>query len=168
MIYSTEHVFENFEGESPGCSPLIAGSTSKTRQYHLEQWFSNFHEPWRRSKDSQHLWPPAIQSKYLVLASASARGPCSASACAPREELPWLPRGGRGNRLRNPNLETRAANVWDLVQSDQYNLATPKTRQLSRLVYWHDYGQTYHNCYRPLRRFCKIDQMNYENSPQQI
>jgi len=65
LIYSTEltteHVFENFEGKSPGCSPLIAGSASKTRQYHLERWFSNFHEPWRPSKDSQHLWPPAIQ-----------------------------------------------------------------------------------------------------------
>jgi len=27
--------------------------------------------------------------------------------------------GERGPRLRNPDLETRAANVWDLVQSDQ-------------------------------------------------
>jgi len=33
------------------------------------------------------------------------------------------PKGGRGPRLRNPDLETRAANVWDLVQSDQQNLA---------------------------------------------
>jgi len=31
LIYSTEHVFENFEGKSPGCSPLIAGSAGKTR-----------------------------------------------------------------------------------------------------------------------------------------
>jgi len=41
LIYSTElttqHVFENFDGEFPGSSPLVAGSTTKTRQYHLEQ-----------------------------------------------------------------------------------------------------------------------------------
>jgi len=65
VIYSTEltteHVFENFDREFPGCSPLVAGSATKARQYHLEQWFSNFHEPMRPSKDSQHLWPPAIQ-----------------------------------------------------------------------------------------------------------
>jgi len=61
LIYSTEHAFENFEGKLPDCSPLIAGSASKTCQFHLEQWFSNFHEPWRPSKDSQHLWPPAHQ-----------------------------------------------------------------------------------------------------------
>jgi len=77
LIYSTEHVFEKFEGELPGCSPLIAGSASKTCQYHLEQWFSNFHEPWRPSKDPQHLW-------ILVLASASARGSCSTSARGPQ------------------------------------------------------------------------------------
>jgi len=47
--------FETVEGELPGCSPLIAGSASKACQYHLEQWFSSFHEPWRPSKDSQHL-----------------------------------------------------------------------------------------------------------------
>ena len=40
------------------------------------------------------------------------------------------------------HLETRAAKVWDLVQSDQWNLAT-QTGQLSRPVCWHDYGQTY-------------------------
>jgi len=65
LIYSTEltteHVFENFGRELRGCSPLVAGSATKARQYHLEQWFSNFHEPWRLSKDSQHLWPPTIQ-----------------------------------------------------------------------------------------------------------
>jgi len=48
-------------GNCPVALPLIAGSASKTCQYHLEQWFSNFHEPWRPSKDSQHLWPPAHQ-----------------------------------------------------------------------------------------------------------
>jgi len=41
LIYSTEltteHVFENFEGELPVCSPLVAGSATKARQYHLEQ-----------------------------------------------------------------------------------------------------------------------------------
>jgi len=93
LIYSTEHVFENFEGEFPGCSPVIAGSASKTCQYHLEQWFSNFHEPWRPSKDSQHLWPPAHQWKYLVLASA--RGPCSASACSPQRTASVVPKGAR-------------------------------------------------------------------------
>jgi len=36
LTYSTEHVFENFEGTLPGCSPLIAGSVSKTCQFHLE------------------------------------------------------------------------------------------------------------------------------------
>jgi len=30
---TTEHVFENFDGELPGCSLLIVGSASKTRQY---------------------------------------------------------------------------------------------------------------------------------------
>jgi len=65
LMYSTEltteHVFENFEGDLPGSSPLIAGWASKTSQYHLEQWFSNFHEPRRPSKDSQRLWPSAHQ-----------------------------------------------------------------------------------------------------------
>jgi len=41
LIYSTEltteHVFENFEGELPVCSHLVAGSATKARQYHLEQ-----------------------------------------------------------------------------------------------------------------------------------
>ena len=64
LIYSTEltteHVFENFEGELPGCFPLDCG-ISKTCQYNLEQWFSGFHEPWSPSKGSQHLWPPAHQ-----------------------------------------------------------------------------------------------------------
>jgi len=46
--------------------------------------------------------------------------------------------------LRNPDLETRAANAWDLVKSDQYNLAT-QTGQLSRLVLYVDYGQTCYN-----------------------
>jgi len=46
--------------------------------------------------------------------------------------------------LRNSDLETRAANVWDLVQSDQQNLAT-QTGQLSRPVCGHDYGQIYYN-----------------------
>ena len=53
------------------------------------------------------------------------------------------PKGGRGPRLRNPDLETRVANVWDLVQSDQQNLAT-QTGLLSRLDLY-DYGQTYYN-----------------------
>jgi len=47
--------------------------------------------------------PLLINKEYLDLASASARGP----------------QGGRGACLRNPDLETRAADVWDLVQSDQ-------------------------------------------------
>jgi len=49
LIYSTklttEHVFENLGVNCPVVLPLIAGSASKTCQYHLEQWFSNFHEP---------------------------------------------------------------------------------------------------------------------------
>jgi len=40
MIYSTdlttEYVFENFGGYFPVAFPLIAGSASKTCQYHLE------------------------------------------------------------------------------------------------------------------------------------
>jgi len=60
LKYSTEHVFENFEEDLPGCSPLIAGWASKTSQYHLKQGFSNFHEPWRPSKDSQRLCPLLI------------------------------------------------------------------------------------------------------------
>jgi len=61
LTYSTEYVFENFEGEiarllSPDC-----GISCKTCQFHLKQWFSNFHEPWRPSKDSQHLWLLAHQ-----------------------------------------------------------------------------------------------------------
>ena len=56
------------------------------------------------------------------------------------------------------HLETRAAKVWDLVQSDQWKPAT-QTGQLSRPVCWHDYGQL--TRIRTPRRFCKIDQMNY-------
>jgi len=96
LIYSTEHVSENFGGDCPVALPLIAGSASKTCQHHLE---------------------------------------------------------------------TRAAKVWDLVQSDQWNLAT-QTGQLSRPVCWHDYGQL--TRIRTPRRFCEIDQINYENAPQQI
>jgi len=36
-----------------------------------------------------------------------------------RENSSVPPKVGRGPSLRNPDLETRAANVWDLVQSDQ-------------------------------------------------
>jgi len=70
---TTEHVFENFGGDCPVALPLIAISSSKTCQHHLE---------------------------------------------------------------------TIAAKIWDLVQSDQWNLAT-QTGQLSRPVCWHDYGKTY-------------------------
>jgi len=39
LMYSTEltteHVFENFGGNYPVALPLIAGSASKTCQYHL-------------------------------------------------------------------------------------------------------------------------------------
>jgi len=52
LIYSTEltteHIFENFEGDLPVFSPLIVGWASKTCQYHLEQWLSNFHESSKR------------------------------------------------------------------------------------------------------------------------
>jgi len=65
LIYSTEltteHVFESFRGNCPVALSLIAGSASKTCQYHLEQWFSNFHEPCPPLKDSQHLCSPAHQ-----------------------------------------------------------------------------------------------------------
>jgi len=61
LTYSTEKVFVNFVGKLAGCSPLIAGSASKTCQFHLEQCFSNFHEPWPPSKGSQHFWPLAHQ-----------------------------------------------------------------------------------------------------------
>ena len=48
LIYSTElsteHVFENFGGGCPVALSLIAVSASKACQYHLELWFSNFHE----------------------------------------------------------------------------------------------------------------------------
>ena len=40
LIYSTEHVFENFGGNCPVALHLIAGPASTTCQYHLEQWFS--------------------------------------------------------------------------------------------------------------------------------
>jgi len=64
LIYSTEltseHVFENFGGELSSCSPHDCRISCKTCQYHLEQWFSNFNDPWPPSKDSQHLWPPLI------------------------------------------------------------------------------------------------------------
>jgi len=49
---------------------------------------------------------------------ASARGPAWPLHVASREQF-RDPQWGRGPRLRNSDLETRAANVWDLVQSDQ-------------------------------------------------
>jgi len=62
------------------------------------------------------------------------------------------------------HLETRAANVWDLVHSDQQNLAI-QTGQLSRAS-----DTTADKLTRLIipRRFCKIDQMNYENTRQPI
>ena len=52
----------------------------------------------------------------------------------PQRTASVAPKGERGPSLRNPDLETRAANVWDLVQSDQKKFATLKTGQLSGLV----------------------------------
>jgi len=84
---------------------------------------------------------------------------------APARPLHVTPKGGRGLCLRNPDIETTAANVWNLVQSDQQNLAT-QIGQLSRLVCGHDTDTL--TAIRAPRRFCTIDQMNFENSLQQI
>jgi len=39
--------------------------------------------------------------------------------------------GGSASKTYQHHLETRAANVWDFVQSDQYNLVT-QTGQFSK------------------------------------
>jgi len=41
LIYSTDHVFENFAGNCPVALPLIAGSPNKTCQNHLETGAAN-------------------------------------------------------------------------------------------------------------------------------
>ena len=46
LVYSseltTEHIFAKFGGGIAQLLSRCAGSASKTCQYHLEQWFSNF------------------------------------------------------------------------------------------------------------------------------
>jgi len=64
--------------------------------------------------------------------------------------------------LRNPDLETKAANVWHLVKSDLQNPAR-RIGQLSRLVCGHATDTL--TTIRTPHRFCKTDLMNYENSP---
>jgi len=51
----------------------------------------------------------------LCLCSWPLLGLC---AC-PQRTASVAPKRERGPRLRNPDLETKAANVWDLVQSDE-------------------------------------------------
>ena len=93
LIYSTELtselLFENFGRELSGCSPhngrIIAILVSIT-------WNSdsqNFNEPRASLKASQHLWHPGHQWKYLILSSASAQGPCPASARCPQRTTPY-------------------------------------------------------------------------------
>jgi len=41
LIYSTEHVFENFWGNFPVALPLVAGPANKTCQNHLETGAAN-------------------------------------------------------------------------------------------------------------------------------
>jgi len=67
----------------------------------LEQWFSNFYEPWTPVKDSQHVCNISWHLGYAIsrqsfLAKASARGP---------SEPLRGPKGGREPRWRNPALE---------------------------------------------------------------
>ena len=122
LIYSieltSEHVFENVGRELYGCSPsncrIIARLVSITWNSGSQILMSR--GPLQKTlntcghliiNENTQFWP-------LLLLEAPARP----LHVVPREQL-LGPKGGRGPRLRNPDLETRVANVWDLVQSDQ-------------------------------------------------
>jgi len=85
---------------------------------------------------------------------------------------------GSASKACQRQLETRAGNFWDLVQATNKTLLvfanlftvnahhTQNTNWTSRHGCWHDYGKL--TWTRTPRRLHKIEQMNYENSPQQM
>ena len=73
--------------------------------------------------------------------------------------LPLIARSARNTCQHH--LETKAANAWDLVQSNKWNLAT-QTGQLSSVDLNVDTTTDKLTRIRTSCRFCKIDQMYYE------
>ena len=87
----------------------------------LDQCFSNFHDLWPPSKDSQHLWPLLInKNSYVCFGFCNIMAELykiKASACGPRRTASWTPRGLRAPVekpcLRAPLLVNRnLKNHW--------------------------------------------------------
>jgi len=79
---------------------LLKSSDDWTDANSINQWFSNFHEPWSSSKFNRRILK-CIVTLWLcnVTAKLLSEGLCP----WPQRTTSW-PQGGRGPRLRNPAI----------------------------------------------------------------